>query len=174
MIPSANLSHLGSPERLASGSTATEGLPAVASPAALLLPLPDDVLLPDAEGLGFELAYAFNAMGKHDRAVEVATEALDRHDNDYLACRELGYAYFRLSRLEEAAKTYTRCLAGWPEGEREIKAEVAVNLAGVYKGLGAAQQCREWLDKAFEWVPSGSPRRAIVDRMRQTSSTCAS
>ena len=32
MIPSANLSHLGSPERLASGSTATEGLPAAASP----------------------------------------------------------------------------------------------------------------------------------------------
>ncbi|HEU5297686.1 MAG TPA: tetratricopeptide repeat protein [Burkholderiaceae bacterium] len=128
---------------------------------------------PDAERLAFELAYAFNAIGKHERAIEVATESLSRRDNDYLTCRELGYAYFHSSRLEDAAKTYARCLTIWPDGEREIKAEVAVNLAGVYKGLGAAQQCRQWLDQAFEWSSSGSRQRSQLERMRQDADACA-
>ena len=127
---------------------------------------------PDSDRVAFELAYAFNAIGKYDRAIEVATAAIGRRDSDYLSCRELGYAYFRLGRLEDAAKTYARCLAVWPEGEREIRIDVAVNLSGVYRGLGEPHQCREWLDKAFEWS-SGSRRRPMVERARQDPEACS-
>jgi len=126
----------------------------------------------EAEGLGFELAYAFNALRNFDRAIEVASEAFARDGRDAMLCKELAYAYQHSVRLDQASKTYSRCLTLVSESHAQYRAEIAFNLAGVFKGLGALDTCRHWLDKAAEWMPAASQLRSMLAQAQQVPGLC--
>lgn len=112
---------------------------------------------PDAKGLEFELAYAYNALGRHDDALAVLRRAIERAPDDLLLGRELAYAYSKAGKLEAAVEWYLKLVPRCGEREMIVKSEMAMNLSGIYARLGDAKGAEEWRAKAKAWAPPGTP-----------------
>ena len=114
---------------------------------------------PDAPKLVFELAYAYNALGRPEDAIRVSKSEFAKNSKDELLCRELAFAYFGAKSYNEAAEQYQACIAlcGNSESEMAEKSELAMNLASAYAALGDTAVRDAWLEKAKRWAPKGSP-----------------
>jgi tetratricopeptide (TPR) repeat protein len=115
---------------------------------------------PDAPKVIFELAYAYNALGRPEDAIRVSKNEFEgKKPKDELLCREMGFAYLNLKRYKEATEQYRSCVALCDDSEagRAEKSELAMNLSSAYERLGDMQNRDAWLEKAKGWAPKGSP-----------------
>jgi tetratricopeptide (TPR) repeat protein len=112
---------------------------------------------PHYKGLIFELIFAHNALGDYNGAIKIIQLALQTDQLNDLYYRELGYAYSKINNYEKAIMAY---LAGinlcTTESQMNEKAEMAINLAGVYKSYGNDDQYRLWGAKAKTWAKPGT------------------
>ena len=113
---------------------------------------------PDAPKLVFELAYAYNALGRPEDAIRVSKGEFAKNPKDELLCRELAFAYVSLKSYKEGAEQYQSCIAlcGDAESEMAEKSELAMNLSSAYAALGDTADRDAWLEKAKRWAPKGS------------------
>jgi len=114
---------------------------------------------PDAPKVIFELAYAYNALGRPEDAIRVSKNELGKKPKDELLCREMGFAYLNLKSYKEATEQYQSCVALCDDSEagKAEKSELAMNLSSAYTRLGDMQNRDVWLEKAKVWAPKGSP-----------------
>jgi tetratricopeptide (TPR) repeat protein len=112
----------------------------------------------DAPKLVFELAYAYNALGRPEDSVRVSKSGFAKNPKDEMLCREMAFAYLSLKSYKEAAEQYHACIAlcGDSESEMAEKSELAMNLSSTYNALGDATNRGVWLEKAKRWAPKGS------------------
>jgi tetratricopeptide (TPR) repeat protein len=114
---------------------------------------------PDAPRVVFELTYAYNALGRPEDAIRVSKDGFARDPKDELLCREIAFAYLRLQRYKEATEQYQSCIKLCDDSDtaRAEKSELAMNLSSAYERMGDMQIRDEWIKKAREWAPKGSP-----------------
>ncbi len=114
---------------------------------------------PDAPKVIFELAYAYNVLGRPEDAIRVSKNEFAKKPKDELLCREMGFAYLNLKSYKEATEQYQSCLALCDDSEagRAEKSELAMNLSSAYERLGDMQSRDSWLEKAKSWAPKGPP-----------------
>jgi tetratricopeptide (TPR) repeat protein len=112
----------------------------------------------DAPKVVFELAYAYNALGRPEDAIRVSKDEFQKKPTDELLCREMAFAYLSLKSYEDATKQYLSCIALCDDSDagRAEKSELAMNLSAAYERLGETQSRGVWLDKAKTWAPKGS------------------
>ena len=113
---------------------------------------------PDAPKVVFELAYAYNALGRPEDAIRVSKAQFTKNPKDELLCRELAFAHVSLRSYKEGAEQYQTCIAlcGDSESEMAEKSELAMNVSSAYAALGDTANRDAWLEKAKHWAPKGS------------------
>lgn len=113
---------------------------------------------PAAPKLVFELAYAYNVLGRPEDAIRVSKNEFARNPKDELLCREIAFAYINLKSYKEATDQYQSCIAlcGDSESQMAEKSELAMNLSATYKALSDIPNSEAWLEKARIWAPKGS------------------
>jgi tetratricopeptide (TPR) repeat protein len=108
---------------------------------------------PHYKGLEFEMIFAHNALNDYDGAIKIITAALDADILNPTYYRELGYAYLKEKIYFKAIYAYktgiTLCTA---ESEKDAKAEMAINLAEVYRSIGSDDQFKTWGKLAKSWA----------------------
>jgi hypothetical protein len=151
-------------------ASAYNGIGEPAAALALLESSPADVVA--RPGGAYELAFALNALQKFDRAIETASPVLQREPRNWQVCKELAFAFAHGGRPLDAVRQYQDCMAIVPEGGKEVRSEMAFNLAGVYRGLGEPAQCLEWLARAREWAPERGQERQMLERAMAAPGPC--
>ena len=107
-----------------------------------------------AEGLEFELAYAYNATEQYEKAVSILRVAIENNPNYYFFYRELGYALIRLNKIEEAEETY---LIGIKMSDDKFQqSEMAVNMAQAYFNLKNKEKFKEWAKLTKKYADKNS------------------
>lgn len=119
---------------------------------------------PGYKGLIFELIFAHNALADYRGAIKIIELALQTDPLNALYYRELGYAYMKINNYEKAINAYktgiTLCTT---DAQMDTKAEMAINLAGVYKSYGNDDEYKNWGAKAKQWAkPGGDVYNFIV------------
>ena len=108
---------------------------------------------PHYKGLEFELIFAHNALNDYDGAIKIITAALEADPINPLLYRELGYAYMKEKNFNKAIYAYKTginlCTA---DTQLDTKAEMAINLAEVYKSAGDDDQFKIWGKLAKSWA----------------------
>jgi len=127
----------------------------------------------DAQGLAFELAYAYNALKRYDQASTVLTSAVARNPKDPHLCRELAFTYLHTKKFKEAVEQYPYCISISEGGDLARKSEMAFNLAWAYYQLRDKENCQQWLSKAKEWAPQGSPIYGFFKQQPESMQACA-
>jgi tetratricopeptide (TPR) repeat protein len=108
---------------------------------------------PHYKGLEFELVFAHNALNDYDGAIKIITAALEADAINPLFYRELGYAYMK-------EKNYFKAILAYKSGinlctvdsQLDTKAEMAINLAEVYKSSGSDDDFKLWGKLAKSWA----------------------
>lgn len=111
---------------------------------------------PAADGLAFELSYAYNALNRFDEAASVLSKAVERNPKDVFLGSELAYTYLSTGKNEQAVELYLRFIAICPD-DNDRKSEMAMNLGQAYKRLGDTKNSEAWMAKAKAWAREGSP-----------------
>jgi len=70
---------------------------------------------PDAEGLAFELGYAYNALERFNDALAVLKQAFARHPEEVRLGNEIAYAYNALGRYEDELPILKQVVARHPD-----------------------------------------------------------
>lgn len=109
---------------------------------------------PDAEGLVFELAYAYNELDRPSDALVVLQRGVESHPDDVKLGSELAFALMHTGKLDAAVELYLKLI---PRDEDKVsKSEMAMNLAHLYQRLGDEANTKKWVDNARAWAPPGS------------------
>jgi len=111
---------------------------------------------PHASGLEFELPYAYNELKQYDKAIAVLSDAIKNKPDNEMFYRELGYSYMNKGDLDGAMKIYLKGIEVCGERNRETKAEMAWNLAVVYRTQKNDEEFKKWGQNAKSWAPPGT------------------
>lgn len=134
--------------------------------------LPAQQSRPEAAGLAYELAFAYNAIQRFDAALDVLSGPNVQTRNDFMLCKELGFAQLHMRLYQDAAETLQHCLDLRPEEGGDAKAETAANLALAYRGLGASETCQRWIERAASWATIANRLRQQFEEARNDPSFC--
>jgi tetratricopeptide (TPR) repeat protein len=104
-----------------------------------------------------ELGFAYNALGKFDKAAEVLTPAVATDPDNKLLIAELAFTYMHQGSFERAIELYTRVLSLFKGGETGLRAEYAYNLSRLYQATGDKNASDEWFKKAKQWHEQDQP-----------------
>lgn len=116
---------------------------------------------PHFKGLEFELSFAYNALQKFDKAIEILEKAIENNPNDYQFYRELGYSYVNLKKIKEAEKTY---LKGIKITDKDLeKSEMCVNMAQVYFKMKNEKKFNEWSGRTLKYAKEGSQYAKYIE-----------
>jgi len=108
---------------------------------------------PHYKGLEYEMIFAYNTLGDYDGAIKTIEAALPADPMNVLYYRELGYAYLKQRNYDKAISTYkTGINLCFADHQRETKADMAINLAEVYKSSGSDDQYKYWGKLAKLWA----------------------
>jgi len=108
---------------------------------------------PHANGLEFELSFAYNALHRYDEAIKVLEFALKDKPKDIMFYRELGYSQMNKGNYENAVKTYKDGIAICTDSQNAEKSEMAFNMALIYQQqLKNDEQFKFWGNKAKSWT----------------------
>jgi tetratricopeptide (TPR) repeat protein len=114
-------------------------------------------LQPHYKGLEFELIFAHNALNDYDGAIKIITAALEADAINPLLYRELGYAYMKEKNYFKAILAYkTGINLCAVDNQMDTKAEMAINLAEVYKSSGSDDDFKTWGKLAKSWANPGT------------------
>ncbi len=112
---------------------------------------------PHANGLEFELTYAYNELKQYDKAIKVLNGAITNDPANALLYRELGFAYSHVNKDDEAIKAFTQGLAAIKPGQQDTKAEIAWDMAIIYRDkTHDAANYKLWGQNAKNWAPANS------------------
>jgi len=125
---------------------------------------------PDAEGIEFELAYAYNELNRPAEAITVLKQGMARHPDDILLGSELAFAYANAGMPDAAVQLYLKLIPRCGENDKLRKSEMAANLASLYSRVGDAPNAKKWIDNAKAWEPPGVEMFTCAN---QDGSTCA-
>ena len=118
-----------------------------------------------AEGLEFELAYAYNAEGKFDKAIEVLNKALKKDPKNYMFFRELGYAYLHIEKVTDAEKTYKKGIS--LSDNRVEQSEMAFNMAGHYFKTKNKKKFDEWAAEFHKYADKDMVYYEYLEKMQE-------
>jgi tetratricopeptide (TPR) repeat protein len=112
---------------------------------------------PHYKNLEYELIYAYNALKDYDNTIRVALAAMDNDPLNIIFYRELGYVY-----MEQ--KNYFKAIPIFKQGvnlcidntQNNTKAEMAINLAGIYKAMGNDDLFKAWGKLAKQCAAPGT------------------
>lgn len=121
---------------------------------------------PHAEGLEFELSYAYNAAERYDEAVKVLDKAIKNDPKNFWFLRELGYSYVHVDKLDQAEKTYKKGIA--MSDNKVQQAEMAFNMAGAYYRKTNRKKFDEWLKVAKQYAEKDSPYYKPLEELEAT------
>ncbi|HEX8561629.1 MAG TPA: tetratricopeptide repeat protein [Flavobacterium sp.] len=116
---------------------------------------------PHYKGLEFEIAYAYNALGRYDDAVNVLIAALPHDRKNHLLYKELVFAYASLAQLDKAEIVAKKSIDVCEE--ERTKSEIAVNMAQSYYTLKDRQKFKKWTSIARQHTKPGSEYSKYVD-----------
>jgi len=128
---------------------------------------------PQARGLIFELAYAYNALGRFGDAVALVTSISEQDRKNPNLCKELAFSYLSTKRFREAKEWYLYCLS-IEQSTVLVRSEMAFNLSQAYRQLGDGENCKQWMSKAREWAPQGSHLDRRLKQQPQMEQACGS
>ncbi len=95
-----------------------------------------------AEQLEFELAFAYNATKRFEKAEEILRLAIESDPNNLFYYRELGYSLIGQNKFEEAEMIYLKGIK--LSNDKFQQSEMAVNMAQVYFKQKDKRKFREW------------------------------
>jgi len=111
---------------------------------------------PHTPGVEFELAYAYNVLGRYDGAINVLVLAIKNDNTNVLLIKELGYSYLQQKNIDKAIEVYKDGITACGEGHANEKTEMAMNIASGYKYQKNDDLAKEWYIKAKTWAPINS------------------
>jgi tetratricopeptide (TPR) repeat protein len=121
---------------------------------------------PHAAGLIFELVYAYNELKEYDKAIAVLNDALKTDPNNVMLYRETGYAYAHKADYDNAIKYYLKGIDLLPGTQKnDTRAEMAWNLATVYRAQNNAADFKKWGQNAKDWVTPNSQLGKALQNM---------
>ncbi|MEI7504010.1 MAG: leucine-rich repeat domain-containing protein [Paludibacter sp.] len=141
---------------------------------AILLLEKHQQLKPHPENLDFELGFAYNALLQFDKAIGVLETGLKINSKDVLLYKELGFAFLCKGEFDKAMSLYKKGVLVATENQLSIKAEIAFNMAMVYKQkLKNEKEFQYWANKASNWSNSLSTIPKILAESGYISKTPA-
>ncbi len=100
---------------------------------------------PHYKDLEFELIYAYNALKDYDNAIKVILAAMTNDPLNVIFYRELGYVYMQQKNYYKAIPIFKQGVNLCTDNtQNSTKAEMAINLASIYKTMGADDQFKAW------------------------------
>jgi tetratricopeptide (TPR) repeat protein len=111
---------------------------------------------PHASGLEYELPYAYNELKQYDKAIAVLNAAVKNKPDNEMFYRELGYSYSGKGDSNRAIQSYMKGIEICGECNFGAKAEMAWNLAVVYRNLKNDEEFKKWGQNAKAWAPKDS------------------
>jgi len=111
---------------------------------------------PHYKGLEFELIFAHNALNDYDGAIKIINAALEADAINPLLYRELGYACMKQKFFDKAISAYKTGINLCTDSQPDTKAEMAINLAEVYKSIGSDDDFKTWGKLAKSWANPGT------------------
>jgi len=120
---------------------------------------------PAFKGLSFELGYAYNALGKFEKAIAVLESAVKRNPADCYLYKELSYAQIHMGQLDKAAATCAKGISLCED--KDMKAEIALNLAQQFYKQKDQQQFKHWADETKKWAADGDKYTTIILAMEK-------
>lgn len=97
---------------------------------------------PNFEGILFELAFAYNATQKFEKAIKLINLHLKDHSKNVFLYKELGYSYLNTNQLDKATKTFEK---GIEISKNDIiSAEMALNMASVAFNKKDTKAFKKW------------------------------
>jgi len=112
---------------------------------------------PHAQGLEFELAYAYNVLKRFKDAISVLEPAIKNTPDDIFMYKELGYAYSGNSDLDRSITAYKDGIEHCGNQHPSEKLEMAYNLTMAYHSQKNDEQYKAWGQKTKEMAPASSP-----------------
>jgi tetratricopeptide (TPR) repeat protein len=99
---------------------------------------------PDFKRIPFEVVFAYNAMGNFQEAIAFI-ESNNLDTSDMLIRKELVFAYQSSGQIDKAVEIVNEVLNG--NGEKMLKAEMAINVAIYYYQKKNTEKFEEWSTK---------------------------
>jgi tetratricopeptide (TPR) repeat protein len=112
---------------------------------------------PHANGLEFELTYAYNELQQYNKAIAILDAAIAYAPNNALFYRELGYSYMKSNDLANAVKTYIKGITIAKQQHSETMTEMIVNLGSVYSQLQQYDKAIALLNNNIVYAPGNLP-----------------
>lgn len=110
---------------------------------------------PHADGLEFELAYAYNATKDYKSAINVLKEAIAYNPQNFFFYRELGFAYVYSGKIEEAEPIYRKGIE--LADDKDQRAEMAINMVQGYDRINNPEKFKEWVKITRQYADKDSP-----------------
>lgn len=120
---------------------------------------------PHYKGLEFELAFAYNALQKFDKAIPILENALKNQPKNALFYRELGYALINTKQFEKAEKTYLKGIE--ISDKNSEKSEMAVNMSHTYFKLKNRKKFDEWAQITRKHAPKNSQFLLYINKFEE-------
>lgn len=112
---------------------------------------------PHAAGLEFELTYSYNELKQYDKAIAVLNTAIANAPDNVLFYRELGFAYINKNDIDNAIIAYTKGIDMAKPADTEAKAEMAWNMALIYRDKkNNIEEFKKWGKSAKDLAPVNS------------------
>jgi len=100
---------------------------------------------PHYKDLEFELIYAYNALKDYDNSIKVILAAMANDPLNVIFYRELGYVYMQQKNYYKAIPIFKQGVNLCTDNtQNSIKAEMAINVASIYKSMGADDLFKAW------------------------------
>lgn len=119
---------------------------------------------PNAAGLVFELTYSYNELKQYDKSILVLDAALKTEPNNIMFYREMGYSYSHKNDFDNAIKYYLKGLD--LQGDNDTKAEMAANLASIYRAQNKPDDYKKWMQNAKSWA---SPTSQLGQQLKNVA-----
>lgn len=101
---------------------------------------------PNYKGLVYEEAFAYNALGAYDKAVEVITAGLKLNENDCSLYAELAYAQMNLKQVEKSIETCKKALVNC--SDTNLKSQMMYNIVYHFYNIKDKAQFNIWSEEA--------------------------
>jgi tetratricopeptide (TPR) repeat protein len=108
---------------------------------------------PNYNGMAVELAFAYNALEKFDKAIPVLLKMSELTPKDGYIYKELSYAYLKTGKMEEAGIAAENGIKYYQDPR--MQEEMAYNVAYQYYVLKDKKNFARWAEETKKWAKKG-------------------
>lgn len=120
---------------------------------------------PTYKGLAVELAYSYNCLNQHDKAISVLQTAIQKDPIDAYMNKELIYAQIKSGLLDEAAQSCKKAIALCKD--QSYNGENCYNLLHTYYVNKDRKNFLLWLDETKKWASSNVKMMSGILKMEK-------